>query len=83
MIEPPFTFFEKRIEVGFRYAVVTAHMPLCLAPDNLDPVDVVFLFGKFFAMIDPNRVTRRAAKQNSDTSTGWQGVLHRWLSVRV
>jgi hypothetical protein len=47
MIEPPFTFFEKQIDMGFRVAVVTAHLPLCLVPDILDPVDVVFLFGQF------------------------------------
>ena len=56
MIEPPFTLFEKQIEVGFRYAVVTAHMPLCLVPEILDPVNVILLFGKFFGMIDPNMV---------------------------
>jgi hypothetical protein len=56
MIEPPFTLFEKQKEVGFRYAVITAHIPLCLVPEILNPVDVIFLFGEFFGMIDPNMV---------------------------
>jgi hypothetical protein len=44
------------MEVGFRYAVITAHMPLCLVPEILNPVDVIFLFDEFFGMIDPNMV---------------------------
>jgi len=56
MIEPPLTLFEKQKEVDFWYAVITTHMPLCLVPEILNPVDVIFLFGKFLGMIDPNMV---------------------------
>ena len=31
-------------------------MPLCLVPEILDPIDVIFLFGEFFGMIDANMV---------------------------
>jgi hypothetical protein len=51
MIESLLTLFVKQIEVGFRYAVVTVHMPLCLVPDILDPVDMVFLFGDDLAKL--------------------------------
>jgi hypothetical protein len=44
------------MEVVFRYAVITAHMPFCLIPEILNPVELVFLFGKFLRMIDPDMV---------------------------
>ena len=48
MIKPALTLFEKQLEVCFRYAVIKAHIPLCLVPKILNPVDVVFVFSKFF-----------------------------------
>jgi hypothetical protein len=44
------------MEVGFRYAVVAAHVSLSLVPEVLDAVDMTFLFYKCFGMIDPNIV---------------------------
>jgi len=74
MIESLLTLFVKQIEVGFRYAVVTVHMPLCLVPDILDPVDVVFLFGDNLAQlmelmdrgiaVDPNQFGNRSRRTN-------------------
>ena len=68
MIEPPPALFLKQMEVVFRYAVITAQMPLWLAPAILNPVDVMFLFGKFFGLIEPKMAARRVAKQNSETT---------------
>jgi len=56
VIEPPLALFEKQMEVDFWYAVITAHMPLCLVSEILNPVYVIFLFDEFFGMIDPNMV---------------------------
>ena len=52
------------MKVGFRYSVVTAHVSLNLVPEIVDAVDMTFRFDKCLRMIDPEVVTRRAAKQN-------------------
>jgi len=50
------------MEVGFRYAVVTAHVPLSLVPKVLNAVDMAFLFDECFRMIDTDVVELRAAR---------------------
>ena len=56
MIEASFALFKEQVEEVFRYAVVAAHVSLCLVPEVLDAVDMTFLFYKCFGMIDPNIV---------------------------
>jgi len=68
MIEASFALFQEQVEEVFRYAVVVAHVSLCLVPEVLDAVDMTFLFYECFRMIDPDVETRRATKQTSQTS---------------
>ena len=52
-------FSFRRMEVGFRYAVVAAHVSLSLVPKVLEAVDVTFLFDECFRMIDADVVELR------------------------
>ena len=56
MIEPPFAFFQEKMEMDFRYTVVAAHLSLSLVPKALDTIDMALLFDECFGMIDPDVV---------------------------
>jgi hypothetical protein len=44
VVEAEFGLFEKEVEMGFRDAVVAAEGALGLAPEVLDPIDVIVAF---------------------------------------
>ena len=52
-------FSLRRMELGFWYSVVAAHMSLRLVPKVLNAVDMAFLFDECFRMIDADVVELR------------------------
>jgi hypothetical protein len=52
-------FSLRRMEVGFWYSVVAAHVSLSLVPKVLNANDVAFLFDECFRMIDADVVELR------------------------
>ena len=52
MIEAPLALLQEEMEAGFRDAVISAQMALCLAPEVFDAVDVVTLIGEQLRVID-------------------------------
>jgi len=66
VIEPKLAFFQEQEKV-FWNAVIFSKHKFSLVPKDVDAVDMAFLFNKCFRMIDPDVMTRRAAKQNSET----------------
>ena len=52
-------FSLRRMEAGFWYSVVAAHMSLGLVPKVLNAVDMAFLFDECFRMIDADVVELR------------------------
>ena len=55
-------FSLRRMEVGFWYSVVAAHMSLSLVPKVLNAVDMAFLFDECFRMINANMSELRDIK---------------------
>lgn len=52
-VEAPLALLKKERKVGCWYTVEAAQMSLGLVPEVLDAVDVVFLVGEEFGVVDP------------------------------
>ena len=59
VVESPLAPFQKEVEVGSWDAVESAQMTLGLVPEVLYPVDVVFLAGKEFGVVDAEMLEGR------------------------
>ena len=46
VVEAEFGLFEEEVEMGFRDAVVSGEGALGLAPEVLDPIDVIVAFAR-------------------------------------
>ena len=51
-IEAPLTLLQKPVEILLFDAVKFTHVTLCLIPEILDAVDVIFTSGKQLGMVD-------------------------------
>ncbi len=52
-VEAPFALLEKPIKALLFDAVEPAHVALGLVPEILDSIDVIFLIGEEFRVVDP------------------------------
>jgi hypothetical protein len=78
IVEAKFRLFEKEVKMRFRHAVVAAEDALGLAPEVLDPVDVIVAFVR--EQSDGDRTRRRRGRHKRVTVGINYGLRHNPLT---
>ena len=58
-VEPPYALLQEQVEALFGDPIEAPQMPLRLAPEVLDSIDVIALIDEPLRVVDPNMVEGR------------------------